>query len=281
MEKDSSFRRNLIIIGYCWAAIFIFVVGGVVGATLSPPAAPRSATLSPATTTASYPTCPRTWVSGVGWVAIVHARCDVNPPIVGRLARTTAVDAQGRALPKACIGIDLTTATAIPAGCDGTFGSTTTAITPPPTPVSTPAQCPARSIYTPQGCIGSNGNGSTTGSTSDTTAITPPPSPVGTPAQCQARHDYYTPQGCIGSQGNGSTTGNTGSTAITPPPAPAPVYGHVDCPDHEIYTTQGCVGELPSGTVAIPPRMYPPPPAKCIKTSATTWTCTPTRPVTG
>ena len=236
MQKDSSFRRNLIIIGCCWAAIFTFVVGGIVGATLSPPAAPRSATLTPATTT-SYPTCPRQWVSGQGWVAIVHARCDVNPPIVGRLARTTAVDAQSRALPRACIGINLTTDATIPAGCDGTFGSMTRAIT--------------------------------------------PPSPVGTPAQCQARHDYYTPQGCIGSQGNGSTTGSTGSTAITPPPAPAPVYGHVDCPDHEIYTTQGCVGELPSGTVAIPPRMYPPPPAKCIKTSATTWTCTPTRPITG
>lgn len=281
MEKDSSFRRNLIIIGCFWAAIFIFVVGGIVGATLSPPAAPRSATLTPATTT-SYPTCPRQWVSGVGWVAIVHTKCDVNPPIVGRLAHTTAVDAQGRALPKACIGIDLTTATAIPAGCDGTFGSTTgstsdtTAITPPPSPVGTPAQCQARhDYYTPQGCIGSQGNGSTTGNTGST-AITPP-APVSTPAQCPAR-SISTPQGCIGSNGSMGTTNSTGdTTAITPPPT---VDGYATCPGHEIYTVQGCVGELPNGTVIIPPRIYPPPPAKCIKT-ATTWTCTPTRPVTG
>jgi hypothetical protein len=172
MEKtqtDSSFRRNLIIIGCCWAAIFTFVVGGIVGATLSPPAAP-----TPATTTTS-PICPRQWISGVGWVAIVHAKCDIYSTAMG-------VDSQ-MPLPKACTGIDMVTQSPVPAGCDGTFGgqafTTTntgsTAIT-PPAPVSTPTKCPAQSIDTPQGCIGSMGVGTTTdtGSTGDTTAITPP-----------------------------------------------------------------------------------------------------------
>ena len=236
MQKDSSFRRNLIIIGCCWAAIFMFVLGGIVGATLSP-SSTRITTPAPANTTTS-PLCPRQWVSGVGWVAIVHTKCDIYTAAMG-------VDSQ-TPLPKTCTGIDIVTGEAIPAGC-ARLGSQRFATT-------------------------------NTGST----AITPP-APVSTPAQCQAQHYYYTPQGCIGSNGNGTTTntGNTGSTAITPPPAPTPVYGHVDCPDHEIYTTQGCVGELSSGTVAIPPPLPHPSPGKCVKTSATTWTCTVARPVTG
>ena len=157
---------------------------------------------------------------------------------------------------------------------------------PAPSAPPTPAQCRAQGwIYTPQGCFGSEGNGSTTNSTTNTTAITPPPTPVSTPAQCQAQHDYYTPQGCIGSNGNMSPTSNTGTTtAITPPPT---VDGYATCPDHEIYTTQGCIESeggqtIIYGTPPVMPRMYPPPPkGKCVKTSATTWTCTPTRPVTG
>lgn len=203
MEKtqtDSSFRRNLIIIGCCWAAIFTFVLGGIVGATLSPPATP-----TPTTTTTS-PICPRQWVSGVGWVAIVHSECNIY-------SAATSVDSQ-MPLPSTCKGIDMVTQSPVPAGCDGMFSS---------------------QAFTTTGNTGS-------------TAITPP-APVSTPAQCQAQHDYYTPQGCIGSEGVGSTTNITGdTTAITPP---------------------------------MTPRMYPPPPkGKCVKT-ATTWTCTPTRPVTG
>ena len=195
MQKDSSFRRNLIIIGCCWAAIFMFVLGGIVGATLSP-SSTRITTPAPANTTTS-PLCPRQWVSGVGWVAIVHTRCNIYSAAMG-------VDSQ-MPLPKACTGVDIVTGEAIPSGCDGILGSQRFATT---------------------------------------------------------------------------NTGSTGSAAITPPPAPASADGHVDCPGHEIYTVQGCVGELPNGTVIIPPRIYPPPKGKCVRTS-TTWVCTPTRPVTG
>ncbi len=173
-KTDGSFRRNLIIIGCCWAAIFTFVVGGIVGATLSPPATPK-----PATTTSS-PICPRQWISGVGWVAIVHSECNVY-------SASTSVDSQ-MPLPSTCKGINVVTQSPVPTGCDGVFSSQTgtttntssTAITPPPAPVSTPAQCQAQhDVWTPQGCIGSNGNGTTTntGSTGDTTAITPPMTP--------------------------------------------------------------------------------------------------------
>ena len=92
-----------------------------------------------------------------------------------------------------------------------------------PYPVSTPAQCQAQhDIYSPQGCIGSEGTMGTMNSTGSATAITPPPYPVSTPAQCQAQHDIYSPQGCIGSEGVG-TTGNT--TAITPPAPVGTVTG--------------------------------------------------------
>ena len=234
-KTDSSFRRNLIIIGCCWAAIFIFVVGGIVGATLSPPATP-----TPTTTTTS-PICPRQWVSGVGWVAIVDTRCNIYSAGMG-------VDSQ-MPLPKACTGVDMVTGEAIPSGCDGILGSQAFTTT-----------------------------------NTGTTAITPP-APVSTPAQCQAQHDYYSPQGCIGSMGVGTTnTGSTGSAAITPPPAP--VSTPTQCPARSIDTPQGCIGSLNGqtiiyGTPTIQPRMYPPPPkGKCVKT-ATTWTCIPTRPVTG